>query len=45
MRWTCGRKHSNELWEFDEHGLRRRRDAPIDDYKIDESERKFYWNR
>jgi nuclear transport factor 2 (NTF2) superfamily protein len=33
------------LWEFDEHGLRRRRDAPIDDYKIDESERKFYWNR
>jgi nuclear transport factor 2 (NTF2) superfamily protein len=39
------RSHGNELWEFDEHGLMRRRDASINDYKIDESERKFRWNR
>jgi nuclear transport factor 2 (NTF2) superfamily protein len=35
------RSHENELWEFDENGLMRRRDASINDYKIDESERKF----
>jgi uncharacterized protein len=39
------RSHGNELWEFDENGLMRRRDAPINDYKIEESERKFRWNR
>ena len=39
------RSHGNELWEFDEHGLMRRRDASINDYEIDESERKFRWNR
>jgi uncharacterized protein len=39
------RSHGNELWEFDEHGFMRRRDASINDYKIDESERKFRWNR
>src|SRR3712207_9228624 len=37
------RSHGNELWEFDENGLMRRRDASINDYKIDESERKFRW--
>jgi uncharacterized protein len=39
------RSHGNELWEFDEHGFMRRRDASINDYKIDELERKFRWNR
>lgn len=35
------RSHGNELWEFDGNGLLRRRDASINDYKIDETERKF----
>src|SRR5215217_9050539 len=39
------RSHGNELWEFDENGLMRRRDASINDYKIDESERKFRWTK
>jgi uncharacterized protein len=39
------RSHGNELWEFDAYGLMRRRDASINDYKIDESERKFRWER
>ena len=39
------RSHGNELWEFDENGLMRRRDASINDYRIDESERKFRWER
>jgi uncharacterized protein len=39
------RSHGNELWEFDENGLMKRRDASINDYKIDESERKFRWSR
>ena len=39
------RSHGNELWEFNEDGLMRRRDASINDYKIDESERKFRWSR
>jgi len=39
------RSHGNELWEFDKNGLMKRRDASINDYKIDESERKFRWNR
>jgi nuclear transport factor 2 (NTF2) superfamily protein len=42
-RWW--RSHGNELWEFDERGLMRRRDASINDYEIDESERKFRWDR
>jgi nuclear transport factor 2 (NTF2) superfamily protein len=33
------RSHGNELWEFDENGLMKRRDASINDYKIDESYR------
>ena len=39
------RSHGNELWEFDENGLMRRRDASINDYKIDESERRYRWER
>jgi hypothetical protein len=37
--------HSNEHWEFDDEGYMRRRDASINDYKIDESECKFRWER
>jgi DNA invertase Pin-like site-specific DNA recombinase len=37
--------HGNEHWEFDENGLMRRRDASINDYKIDESERRYRWER
>ncbi len=35
------RSYGNELWEFDDHGLMRRREASIDDLAIDESERRF----
>ena len=37
------RSYGNELWEFDEHGLMRRREASINDLKIDEADRKFRW--
>ena len=30
------RSHGNEHWEFDENGLMRRRDASINDYRIEE---------
>lgn len=33
------RSHGNELWEFDEAGLMRRREASINDTDIEESER------
>ena len=36
------RSHGNELWEFDESGLMRRRDASINDYRIEESERRIF---
>jgi nuclear transport factor 2 (NTF2) superfamily protein len=36
------RSHGNELWEFDENGLMRRRDASINDYRIEESERRIF---
>ncbi len=36
------RSHGNELWEFDENGLMRRRDASINDYRIDASERRIF---
>jgi nuclear transport factor 2 (NTF2) superfamily protein len=40
------RSHGNEHWEFDEQsGLMRRRDASINDYPIDESARRFRWER
>ena len=37
------RSYGNENWEFDEHGLMRRRFASINDLPIAESERKFRW--
>ena len=38
QRW---RSYGNELWEFDEHGLMTRREASINDMRIDESERRI----
>jgi nuclear transport factor 2 (NTF2) superfamily protein len=35
------RSHGNEHWEFDEHGLMRRRDASINDYRIEPHERRI----
>jgi nuclear transport factor 2 (NTF2) superfamily protein len=40
-RWF--RAYGNELWEFDEHGLMRRREASINDVAIEEHERRFRW--
>ncbi len=37
------RSYGNELWEFDERGLMRRREASINDVPILETERKFLW--
>jgi nuclear transport factor 2 (NTF2) superfamily protein len=37
------RSHGNELWEFDDRGLMRRREASINDVPILETERKFSW--
>jgi nuclear transport factor 2 (NTF2) superfamily protein len=37
------RAHGNELWEFDENGLMRRREASINEAPIQEADRKFYW--
>ena len=37
------RAYGNELWEFDEQGLMRRREASINDVRISDSERKFHW--
>ncbi len=39
------RSHGNEHWEFDDGGLMKRRDASINDYKIQESERRYRWER
>ncbi|SNT55909.1 hypothetical protein SAMN05421812_109290 [Asanoa hainanensis] len=39
------RSYGNELWEFDEHGLMRRREASINDVRIDESERRIFGTR
>lgn len=35
------RTHGNEHWEFDEEGLMQRRDASLNDYKIDADERRI----
>lgn len=40
-RWY--RAYGNELWEFDEDGLMRRREASINDVRIQEHERRFHW--
>ena len=37
------RSYGNELWEFDERGLMRRREASINDVAIAPSDRKFLW--
>jgi len=37
------RAYGNENWEFDEHGLMRRRHASINDLPIRESERLYRW--
>jgi nuclear transport factor 2 (NTF2) superfamily protein len=39
------RAYGNENWEFNEHGLMRRRFASINDLKITEAERRFRWER
>jgi hypothetical protein len=39
------RSHGNEHWEFDEHGLMRRRDASINDYRITYEERRVHVDR
>ena len=39
------RSHGNENWEFAENGLMQRRYASINDQPIEESERKFRWDR
>ncbi len=40
-RWS--RSYGNELWEFDERGLMRRREASINDISIAEQDRRFHW--
>ncbi|HET9899115.1 MAG TPA: nuclear transport factor 2 family protein [Streptosporangiaceae bacterium] len=39
------RSYGNELWEFDDDGYMRRREASIDDVPIDESERRIFGAR
>lgn len=40
-RWF--RAYGNENWEFDEHGLMRRRIAGINEHPIRAEDRKFRW--
>ena len=37
------RAYGNENWEFDDDGLMRRREASINNYAIEASDRKFHW--
>ncbi len=37
------RSYGNELWEFDDDGLMRRREASINDVSILDTERRFLW--
>lgn len=39
------RAYGNENWEFDDSGLMRRREASINDYPINEADRKFRWSQ
>jgi nuclear transport factor 2 (NTF2) superfamily protein len=39
------RSYGNELWEFDRHGLMRRREASINDVPIDEKDRRVFGPR
>jgi nuclear transport factor 2 (NTF2) superfamily protein len=40
-QWS--RSHGNEQWEFDDHGLMRRREASINDVPITDASRLFHW--
>jgi nuclear transport factor 2 (NTF2) superfamily protein len=42
-RWW--RSYGNEVWEFDENGLMRRREASINDLRIEESDRRIHGPR
>jgi uncharacterized protein len=42
-RHVWSRSHGNEQWEFDDHGLMRRRQASINDVLISEDQRLFRW--
>jgi uncharacterized protein len=39
------RSYGNENWQFNEHGLMEVRHASINDLPIEESERKYHWER
>lgn len=39
------RSYGNENWEFDEHGLMRRREASINDVAVDPTERRIFGAR
>jgi uncharacterized protein len=39
------RSYGNELWEFDEHGLMARREASINDVRIEANERRIFGTR
>jgi nuclear transport factor 2 (NTF2) superfamily protein len=39
------RSYGNELWEYDENGLNRRRESSINDIRITESERRIFGPR
>jgi uncharacterized protein len=39
------RSYGNELWEFDDHGLMRRREASINDVPSDEADRRIFGPR
>jgi nuclear transport factor 2 (NTF2) superfamily protein len=41
----CWRCYGNELWEFDEHGLMRRREASINDLAIAAEDRRIFGPR
>ena len=42
-RWW--RSYGNELWEFDDRGLMRRREASINDVRIEEADRRIFGAR
>lgn len=37
------RAYGNEQWEFDSNGLMKRREASINDVRINETDRSFFW--
>lgn len=39
------RSYGNENWQFDEHGYMKRREASINDVRIEESERRIFGSR